>query len=203
MSQIIYLASGNTHKLKELQSALDAADLAVQVLGPDEIGGMPDVEETGSTFEANALLKACGLQSKGPEDGWYLADDSGLEVDGLDGRPGVISARYAGEPCDDEANNDKVLEEMQGKPSGSRTCRFRCVLALVGKGVESTFSGSCEGTLLEERRGTGGFGYDPLFLPDESASTFAEISMAEKAKISHRARALIQLIEWLKQVPSS
>ena len=145
MSQIIYLASGNAHKLKELQSALDEADLAVQVFGPDEIGGMPEVEETGSTFEANALLKAYGLQSKGPEDGWYLADDSGLEVDALDGRPGVISARYAGEPCDDEANNDKVLEEMEGKQPSSRACRFRCVLALVGKGIESTFSGSCEG----------------------------------------------------------
>jgi len=198
MNQVIYLASGNAHKLKELQSAFDAADLAVQVLGPDQIGGMPDVEETGSTFEANALLKAYGLQSKGPKNGWYLADDSGLEVDALDGRPGVISARYAGEPCDDEANNDKVLEEMYDQPECSRGCRFRCVLALVGMGIESTFSGSCEGTLLEKRRGDGGFGYDPLFLPNESSSTFAEISMAEKAKISHRARALNKLIEWLK-----
>ena len=198
MSQIIYLASGNAHKLKELQSALDEADLAVQVFGPDEIGGMPEVEETGSTFEANALLKACGLQSNGPEDGWYLADDSGLEVDGLDGRPGVISARYAGEPCDDEANNDKVLEEMKDVPEQSRNCRFRCVLALVGDGLEETFSGACEGKLLFERQGTGGFGYDPLFLPNESESTFAEISLNEKAKISHRARALTKLIDWLE-----
>ena len=149
------------------------------------------------------LAQGMRFAIEGPEDGWYLADDSGLEVDGLDGRPGVISARYAGEPCDDEANNDKVLEEMRGKPSGSRTCRFRCVLALVGKGVESTFSGSCEGTLLRNEGEPVALAMIQLFLPDESASTFAEISMAEKAKISHRARALIQLIEWLKQVPSS
>jgi XTP/dITP diphosphohydrolase len=198
MSQTIYLASGNAHKLHELQTALDSAGLTVQVLGPDKIGGMPDVEEAGSTFEANSLLKAHGLQEVGPADAWYLADDSGIEIDALDGRPGVISARYAGEPCDDERNNDKVLEEMQNVPDGQRACRFRCVLALVGQGIEETFSGACEGTLLHERRGDGGFGYDPLFLPDESTHTFAEIGLDEKAKISHRARALTQLIDWLK-----
>jgi XTP/dITP diphosphohydrolase len=194
----IYLASGNAHKLHELQTALDQAGLSVRVLGPNEIGGMPEVEETGSTFEANALLKAHGLQEIGPSDAWFLADDSGIEIDALDGRPGVISARYAGEPCDDEANNDKVIEEMKEVGEGDRSCRFRCVLALVGQGVEETFSGACEGTLLFERRGSGGFGYDPLFLPNESESTFAEISLEEKAKISHRARALNKLIDWLK-----
>ena len=191
MTQTIYLASGNAHKLHELQTALDQAGLSVQVAGPDKIGGMPEVEETGSTFEANALLKAHGLKEIGPSDAWFLADDSGIEIDALDGRPGVISARYAGEPCDDEANNDKVIQEMKGVDEGDRGCRFRCVLALVGDGVEVTFSGACEGTLLFERRGTGGFGYDPLFLPNESESTFAEISLEEKAKISHRARAFI------------
>jgi XTP/dITP diphosphohydrolase len=194
----IYLASGNAHKLHELQTALDKAGLAVQVLGPDKIGGMPEVEETGSIFEANALLKAHGLRRIGPKDAWFLADDSGIEIDALDGRPGVISARYAGEPCDDEANNDKVIEEMSEVPEGKRSCRFRCVLALVGDGLEETFSGACEGTLLFERRGSGGFGYDPLFLPNESESTFAEIPLDEKARISHRARALTKLINWLK-----
>ena len=116
----IYLASGNAHKLHELQTALDQAGLPVQVAGPDKIGGMPEVEETGSTFEANALLKAHGLQSIGPKDAWFLADDSGIEIDALDGRPGVISARYAGEPCDDEANNDKVIAEMKEVPEGDR-----------------------------------------------------------------------------------
>ena len=198
MTQTIYLASGNAHKLHELQTALDQAGLSIQVAGPDKIGGMPEVEETGSTFEANALLKAHGLKEIGPSDAWFLADDSGIEIDALDGRPGVISARYAGEPCDDQANNDKVIEEMKEVEEGDRSCRFRCVLALVGDGVEETFSGSCEGTLLFERRGSGGFGYDPLFLPNESESTFAEISLDEKAKISHRARALSKLIDWLK-----
>ena len=195
----IYLASGNAHKLNELQTALNLAGLSVRVCGPNEAGGMPEVEETGSTFEANALLKANGLRELGPLDAWYLADDSGIEIDALDGRPGVISARYAGLECDDEANNDKVLREMDGIPEDERNCRFRCVLALVGDGVEKTFSGACEGILLRERKGAGGFGYDPLFQPLESQSTFAEISLDEKAKISHRARALTKLISWLKQ----
>ena len=193
----IYLASGNAHKLHELQTALDQAGLSVKVSGPNAIGGMPEVEETEPTFEGNSLLKAHGLKEVGPRDGWFLADDSGIEIDALDGRPGVISARYAGLECDDEKNNDKVLEEMKDVPEPDRTCRFRCVLALVGEGIEETFSGACEGKLLFERQGTEGFGYDPLFLPDESESTFAEISLDEKAKISHRARALTKLIDWL------
>ena len=195
----IYLASGNNHKLIELQSALDQAGLPVRVSGPDEIGGMPEVEETGSTFEANALLKAYGLQSIGPSDGWFLADDSGIEIDALNGRPGVISARYAGIECDDEANNDKVLKEMEGVSDADRSCRFRCVLALVGEGLQETFSGTCEGKFLFERCGSGGFGYDPLFLPEESDQTFAEISLEDKAKISHRAKALFKLIDWISK----
>ena len=195
----IYLASGNNHKLIELQSALDQAGLPVRVSGPDEIGGMPEVEETGSTFEANALLKAYGLQSIGPSDGWFLADDSGIEIDALNGRPGVISARYAGLECDDEANNDKVLKEMEGVSDADRSCRFRCVLALVGEGLQETFSGTCEGKFLFERCGSGGFGYDPLFLPEESNQTFAEISLEDKAKISHRAKALFKLIDWISK----
>ena len=143
----IYLASGNAHKLHELQTALDQAGLSVKVSGPDAIGGMPEVEETEPTFEGNSLLKAHGLKEVGPNDGWYLADDSGIEIDALDGRPGVISARYAGLECDDEKNNNKVLEEMRDVPEQSRTCRFRCVLALVGDGLEETFSGACEDAL--------------------------------------------------------
>ena len=195
----IYLASGNVHKLHELQTALNQAGLPVKVSGPDNIGGMPEVEETGSTFKANALLKANGLKEVGPPDGWFLADDSGIEIDALDGRPGVISARYAGLECDDEKNNNKVLEEMKDVPDPDRTCRFRCVLALVGENLEKTFAGACEGTLLSERQGKGGFGYDPLFLPNESKSTFAQISLEEKAMISHRARALNKLINWISE----
>lgn len=193
----IYLASGNTHKLYELQSALNQAALPIKVSGPDEIGGMPEVEETGTTFESNALLKANGLKDVGPSDGWFLADDSGIEIDALNGRPGVISARYAGPDCDDQANNQKVVDEMKNIPESDRTCRFRCVLALVGDGLEKTFAGVCEGKFLFEPEGTGGFGYDPFFLPEKSESTFAEISLEEKAKMSHRARALSKLIDWI------
>ena len=195
----IYLASGNEHKLTELRSALEQAGLSCEVLSANEIGSMPEVDETGDTFEANALLKAEALREQGPADAFYLADDSGIEIDHLDGRPGVRSARYAGEDCDDEANNDQVLKEMVEVPDGSRSCRFRCSLALIGEGLEEIFSGACEGTLLHQRRGTGGFGYDPLFLPDESPSTFAEITAEEKAKISHRARALSKLIGFLSE----
>ena len=193
----IYLASGNEHKLRELRAALDLAGLPCEVLSANEIGGMPEVDETGDTFEANAHLKAEALRDQGPSDASYLADDSGIEIDHLDRRPGVHSARYAGEPCDDEANNDLVLEEMAEISDDRRGCRFRCVLALVGEGLDETFSGACEGTLLHQRRGTGGFGYDPLFQPDESPCTFAEISAEEKAKISHRARALAKLVDFL------
>ena len=193
----IYLASGNEHKLLELSAALEQAGLSCAVLSANEIGGMPEVDETGETFEANALLKAEALREQGPADAFYLADDSGIEIDHLDGRPGVRSARYAGADCADEANNDLVLEEMAEIPDDRRGCRFRCALALIGEGLNETFSGACEGTLLHQRRGTGGFGYDPLFLPDESPRTFAEISAGEKAKISHRARALTKLVDFL------
>ena len=197
----VYLASGNEHKLRELSVALEQAGLSCRVLSADEIGGMPEVEETGATFEANALLKAEALRRAGPADAFFLADDSGIEIDYLDGRPGVRSARYAGEPCDDEANNDKALAEMAAAVDpAERRCRFRCVLALVGPGLSETFSGSCEGTLLHERRGSGGFGYDPLFQPDESPCTFAEISPEEKARISHRARALEKLVAFLREI---
>ena len=101
----------------------------------------------------------------GPADGWYLADDSGIEIDALDGRPGVISARYAGEPCDDERNNDKVLAEMQDVPDGQRSCRFRCVLALVGQGIEETFSGACEGTFYTREEGMVALDTTPCFYP--------------------------------------
>ena len=199
----IYLASGNEHKLIELRNALELAGLACEVLSANEIGGMPEVDESGDTFEANALLKAEALREGGPSGTFYLADDSGLEVDHLDGRPGVISARYAGEPCSDDANNDKVLAAMIGVPDGLRRCRFRCVLALRGDSLSETFSGACEGILLHERRGSGGFGYDPLFLPDESPCTFAEIPSEEKARISHRARALTKLVSFLREMEGS
>ena len=196
----IYLASGNQHKLSELLIALQQAGLdGCEVFSANLIGGMPEVDETGDTFEANAILKAEALRLQGPKEDFYLADDSGIEIDQLNGQPGIRSARYAGDNCSDQANNEKVLSEMTEVPDGQRGCRFRCVLALVGEGLTKTFAGSCEGTLLREYRGSGGFGYDPLFLPKESESTFAEISSEEKAEISHRARALCNLMEYLRE----
>tara|TARA_B100001094_G_C18126783_1_gene769944 strand:+ start:749 stop:1360 length:612 start_codon:yes stop_codon:yes gene_type:complete len=196
----IYLASGNQHKLSELRIALQQAGLdGCEVFSADLIGGMPEVDETGDTFEANAILKAEALRLQGPKKDFYLADDSGIEIDHLNGQPGIRSARYAGDTCNDKANNEKVLCEMKEVPDDQRGCRFRCVLALVGEGLCKTFSGTCEGTLLQEYRGSGGFGYDPLFLPKESDCTFAEISSEEKAKISHRARALAKLKEYLRE----
>jgi XTP/dITP diphosphohydrolase len=196
----IYLASGNQHKLSELLIALQQAGLDdCEVFSANLIGGMPEVDETGDTFEANAILKAKALRLEGPKEAFYLSDDSGIEIDHLNGQPGIRSARYAGETCNDQANNEKVLSEMTEVLDGQRGCRFRCVLALVGEGLCKTFSGTCEGTLLQEYRGSGGFGYDPLFLPKESDSTFAEISSEEKAQISHRARALGKLMEYLRE----
>ena len=196
----IYLASGNQHKLSELTIALQQAGLdGCEVFSANLIGGMPEVDETGDTFEANAILKAEALRLQGPKEDFYLADDSGIEIDQLNGQPGIRSARYAGDNCNDQANNEKVLSEMTEVPDSKRACRFRCVLALAGEGLTKTFSGTCEGTLLREYRGSGGFGYDPLFLPKESESTFAEISSEEKAKISHRARALRYLMEYLRE----
>jgi len=196
----IYLASGNQHKLSELLIALQQAGLDdCEVFSANLIGGMPEVDETGDTFEANAILKAKALRLEGPKEAFYLADDSGIEIDHLNGQPGIRSARYAGDTCSDEANNEKVLSELTEVPEEQRGCRFRCVLALVGEGLTKTFSGTCEGTLLREYRGSGGFGYDPLFLPKESESTFAEISSEEKALISHRARALGKLMEYLRK----
>ena len=196
----IYLASGNQHKLSELRNALEQSGLDnCEVFSADLIGGMPEVDETGDSFEANAILKAEALRPQGPKEDFYLADDSGIEIDHLNGQPGIRSARYAGDNCSDQANNEKVLSEMSEVPDDQRGCRFRCVLALAGEGLTKTFSGTCEGTLLQDYRGSGGFGYDPLFLPKDSESTFAEISSEEKAKISHRARALRYLMEYLRE----
>ena len=187
----LVIATGNHHKIQEM----------TEVLGQwFVVEGLPKnydaPEETGHDFLSNARIKSETASQR--LNTMALADDSGICVDALDGAPGIYSARFAGRHGDDEANNDKVLEEMRKVSDLDRSCRFRCVLALVGQGLEETFAGSCEGVLLPVRRGSGGFGYDPLFLPNESEATFAEISLDEKAKISHRARALTKLIDWLE-----
>lgn len=191
----VVLATGNAGKQREL-----AALLAPRGFEPvlQTTLGIPSAEETGQTFSANALLKArhaaaaAGLPA--------LADDSGLEVDALDGRPGVWSARYAGPGATDAANNAKLLMELRGT-TGARTARYRCVIAFVKSADDPApllAEGSWEGVIGTEPRGSGGFGYDPLFLPIGSHCTAAEMPAAEKNLMSHRAKALAALLEGLQ-----
>jgi XTP/dITP diphosphohydrolase len=182
----LLIATGNTHKLREIRGILSVPGL--DILSPREWPHpLPEIVEDGATFEANAVKKAMltaiatGL--------WTLADDSGLEVESLGNAPGVRSARYAGEPSDDAANNALLLKNMAGSPS--RAARFRCAIALCSpKGRSQVVEGSCPGTILTTPRGTQGFGYDPLFVPEGETRTFAEMPDTDKNAISHRARAL-------------
>ena len=197
MMKKILIATNNKGKAKDFETLFVPYGFDVQTL--NDLEQDIDVEETGVTFEENAILKAETVsQMLGIT---VIADDSGLEIDELQGAPGVYSARYAGEPKNDEANIDKVLSELQGVPEGERTARFRCVLAVAGPGRETvTFSGSCEGLILEERRGSNGFGYDPIFYAPEKGLAMAELTPEEKSQISHRGAALRQLKEQLPQL---
>ncbi len=181
----LLIATRNLNKLAEIRQILNWPE--VELLTIRDLPDLPDVEEDGTTFEENALKKAGELARLTGH--WTLADDSGLEVAALDNAPGVNSARYAGGHGDDSANNRKLLHEMQGQTD--RRARFRCVLALVAPdGRRWTVEGVCCGTLLEQPRGTGGFGYDPLFVPEGASLSFGELSAEEKNRISHRAKAL-------------
>ena len=184
----LLLASANQGKLRELRAILDG--LPVELVGLDEVGPgePPEVEETGDTFLDNALLKARAYAA------WSglaaVADDSGLEVDALGGAPGVRSARYAGPGASDQANLDKLLAELAGVPPDRRTARFRCTAVLVDQGGgEWHVEAAWEGRLLEAPRGSGGFGYDPVFVPDGWDHTSAEVDQATKDAASHRGQA--------------
>ncbi|SFB24092.1 XTP/dITP diphosphohydrolase [Lentibacillus halodurans] len=158
-----------------------------------------DIDETGTTFEENAALKAKEISAllKRP----VLADDSGLVIDALDGQPGVFSARYAGEPKDDQKNIDKVLRELQGVDPSKRTARFLCILAVAVPGERTIFKkGFCEGKIATSQAGHHGFGYDPIFIPDGYTTTMAQLSPDVKNQISHRSDAIIQLEDWVKQL---
>ncbi|MEM7519183.1 MAG: RdgB/HAM1 family non-canonical purine NTP pyrophosphatase [Planctomycetota bacterium] len=193
----LLLASGNQKKLAELRRI--ATPLGVEVLSPADVGGLPEVVEDGATFAANAAKKAAsGARHAGL---WTLADDSGLSVDALDGAPGVFSARYAGTHGDDEANNAKLLSELQHVPDEGRGAEFLCALALArpesGEIAHETM-GRTRGEILHEAQGEGGFGYDPLFRFSEPGfpvtdRVFATLSAEEKASVSHRGRALRDL----------
>lgn len=158
----------------------------------------PEIEETGETFLENSRLKAVGISEV--FDGLVLADDSGLEVDALNGDPGVHSARYAGAHGDDAGNNAKLLRELAGVADSERTARFRCTMVLAKQGeVLANFSGAVEGRIRDEEEGEGGFGYDPLFIPEGHEASFASLPAEVKNGMSHRARALEQVVGWLEQ----
>lgn len=189
----LVVASGNPNKIREFGELLGSRFALVSMR---EAGVAQEIEENGATFEENALIKAhavaalTGLAT--------IADDSGLMVDALGGAPGVHSARYCGRHGDDEANNDLLLERLRDVPP-PRTARYVAAIALVRPGREDIVRrGACEGTILTERRGTGGFGYDPLFLC-ETGETFAEIAPERKNQISHRRRALEAVLRALEE----
>lgn len=192
------VATGNPHKLAELRQLL--AELPVDLVGPSELPPerqFEGAEETGTTFEANADLKA--IHAARVSGLYALADDSGLEVDALDGRPGVHSARYAGEQATDReadrANNAKLVAEARDHGLERPAARFRCVISVAAPdgSVVARGHGACEGVLLEEARGKGGFGYDPHFYVESLGATFAQITPEQKHSVSHRARALADL----------
>ncbi|MBO0727042.1 MAG: non-canonical purine NTP pyrophosphatase [Blastocatellia bacterium] len=213
----LLIATSNKGKVAEIASLLEGLDC--RVIGLDDLSQVPPpVEETGTTFVENALLKAdyyhsaTGLLT--------LADDSGLEVDALDGRPGVYSARYGGESLNSAQQISLLLEEMKGAPDEKRTARFVCVVALVGKisdkrsqiwhsdgalvdaeagpQIRQTFEGRCEGKIALAPRGAGGFGYDPIFIDAELGRTFAELPPQEKSSRSHRGKALQAAIKYIE-----
>lgn len=188
----VVIASNNAHKIDEIRAALDFEGWEFASL--KEAGVASDPEENAETFEGNARIKARAAHEVSGRA--VLADDSGLEVDALQGEPGVRSARYAGVHGDDAANNRKLLEKLAGIPDAERTARFVCALVFVDEdGTELTARGTVEGRIGYEEKGTEGFGYDPLFLPDDfgDSRTFAEVSQSEKTAISHRGRALNDL----------
>ena len=187
----LIIGSRNPKKRLELEDLL--GDLGLDLTDLSEWPNVPDVEETGQTFEENARLKAAGYAKAVGE--WVLAEDSGLVVPALKGRPGVYSARYAGTHGDDEANNRRLLAELAPLSDDRRAAYYTCVAALAGPDgeVRAVAEGRCHGAIVREPRGTGGFGYDPLFEIPEYHQTFGELSLRVKQALSHRARAVAQL----------
>ena len=192
---MLVIATRNINKLREFQEILK--DLDIEIVSLDQFGPIPPVIEDCNTFEENAYKKALhtakilGIPA--------LADDSGLVVEALSGQPGVYSARYAGENASDHENCAKLLNELDDVKD--RSAYFQCVLSLaVPSGPALTYVGRCDGTIIDEKRGENGFGYDPLFLFNELKKTFAELTMDEKSKVSHRGKALTELKKELKSI---
>jgi XTP/dITP diphosphohydrolase len=190
----LLIASNNNHKVTEFRRLF--GHLPIDLLTPNDLNLNLDVDETGDTFEANARLKAHAFaEASGLS---ALADDSGIEVDALDGRPGVLSARYGGEGLDDAGRVQRLLQEMASVPDGQRACRYRVVLVLVDHtGLEESTEGRCEGQVARQTSGANGFGYDPIFYVPAYGKSIADISSDQKDEISHRgiaARAMAEIL---------
>ena len=192
----IVLATGNRDKIQEMKHALEG--LPLTLLTRDDFPALPEVVEDGETLDANALKKArvlcvaTGIAA--------IADDTGLEVDALGGAPGVFSSRFAGPGATYADNVNLLLERMKGVPRERRMARFRCVIALVEPGgMDVLVEGICEGEIIEEARGEGGFGYDPVFYVPRGGQTFAQLSLSEKDKISHRGQAMARMRRLLEE----
>lgn len=182
----LVLGTGNKHKVQEIAPLL--AGLPVTVKAAGEYGPF-DPDETGDTLEANSLIKASAALELSRE--WSLSDDTGLFIDALDGRPGIYAARYAGPNCSFSDNINKVLREMDGVPLEKRTASFACVITLCRPGYDPLyFRGDCKGHIWPSVRGNSGFGYDPIFVIDELQKSFAELTVEEKNRVSHRAIAV-------------
>ena len=188
----LVFATNNRHKLDEVRAIVGDR---VEVLSLNDIECHDEIPETADTLQGNALIKARYIHEKFGVD--CFADDTGLEVEALDGAPGVYSARYAGKECDSEANMQKLLQNLTGK--SNRNAQFRTVIALIIKGEEKLFNGIVKGTITEEKRGDSGFGYDPVFIPEGFSESFAQMSGEMKNSISHRYRATLELSNYLKE----
>ena len=188
----LVFATNNKHKLEEVRAILGNR---IEVLSLNDINCHDDIPETADTLEGNALIKARYIHDKFGVD--CFADDTGLEVESLNGEPGVYSARYAGEECNPEANMYKLLQNLTGK--NNRNAQFRTVIALIIQGEEKLFNGIVKGTISNEKMGNAGFGYDPIFIPEGFSESFAQMTSDMKNSISHRYRATEELSKYLKQ----
>ena len=193
----LIVATGNAHKVTEFDRLLEGCGF--ELCSASVCGGMPDVVEDGDSFAANAQIKAIALRALAPPEAWVVSDDSGLEVDALEGAPGIFSARYAGQGATDRANLEKLLVELADLPPMQRSARFRCVLCLIDPhGEEHFFEGECVGCIAMEPSGTEGFGYDPVFIPAGHSESFGELGDSVKSRLSHRAAAVQKLREGLE-----
>lgn len=185
----LIIATGNVHKVEEFKVLLTGS--IFNVVSAQTCGGMPTVDESGSTFAANAQLKAAALRVQAPANAWVLADDSGLEVDALNGAPGIYSARYAGAEASDPDNIEKLLHALKNLPQAARSARFRCALCVIDhSGDIRHYDACCEGRIDTKQHGNQGFGYDPIFIPNGYSQSFAQLGDSIKSQLSHRAKAV-------------